>query len=103
MTPSEFDSLADTVLMRIAQALDESGADRDCETKGAGVLLLEFADGGRIDVNRHAAAQRLVRAGQVPVQQRGGGVARAAWYFARAAVRARRASGASTGHKQALA
>jgi len=59
MTPSEFDSLADTVLMRIAQALDESGADCDCETKGEGVLELEFSDGGRIVVNRHSAAQEI--------------------------------------------
>src|SRR2546426_10291315 len=59
MTPSEFDSLADTVLMRIAQALDESGADCDCETKGEGVLELEFSDGSRIVVNRHSAAQEI--------------------------------------------
>jgi len=59
MTPSEFDSLADTVLMRIAQALDESGADCDCETKGEGVLELEFSDGGRIVVNRHSTAQEI--------------------------------------------
>jgi len=34
MTPSEFDSLADAVLTRIAQALDESEADCDCEPRG---------------------------------------------------------------------
>jgi len=59
MTPSEFDSLADTVLTRIAQALDESEADCDCETKGEGVLELEFPDGSRIVVNRHSAAQEI--------------------------------------------
>ena len=59
MTPSEFDSLADTVLTLIAQALDESEADCDCETKGEGVLELEFSDGSRIVVNRHSAAQEI--------------------------------------------
>lgn len=59
MTPSEFESLADTALLRIAQALDESEADCDCETKGEGVLELEFSDGSRIVVNRHSAAQEI--------------------------------------------
>ena len=59
MTPSEFDSLADAALARIAQALDESEADCDCETKGGSVLEIEFADGSRIVVNRHSAAQEI--------------------------------------------
>ena len=59
MTPSEFDSLADAMLERIAQALEESGADCECEPKGSGVLELEFADGSRIVVNRHSAAREI--------------------------------------------
>ncbi len=59
MTASEFESMADATLARIAQAVDESGADCDCETKGAGVLELEFADASRILVNRHSAAQEI--------------------------------------------
>jgi CyaY protein len=59
MNPSEFESLTDTMLERIAQALEESAADCDCEPKGSGVLQLEFADGSRIIVNRHAAAQEI--------------------------------------------
>jgi CyaY protein len=59
MTASEFDSMADTTLERIAQALDESGADCDCEPKGAGVLELEFADASRIIINRQSAAQEI--------------------------------------------
>jgi CyaY protein len=59
MTPSEFESLADAMLERIAQALEESAADCDCEPKGSGVLQLEFIDGSRIVVNRHAAAQEI--------------------------------------------
>ena len=59
MTPSEFESLADTTLERIAQVLEESAADCDCEPKGSGVLELEFADGSRIVVNRHSAAREI--------------------------------------------
>ena len=59
MTTSDFDSLADAMLERIAQALEESGADCDCEPKGSGVLEFEFADGSRIVVNRHSAAREI--------------------------------------------
>ena len=59
MTPSEFDRLADAMLERIARAVEESGADCDCEPKDAGVLELEFADGSRIVVNRHSAARQI--------------------------------------------
>lgn len=59
MTASEFDNIADATLERVAQALDESGADCDCGPKGAGVLEIEFADASRIIVNRHSAAQEI--------------------------------------------
>jgi CyaY protein len=59
MTPSEFESQADAMLEKIARAVEDSGADCDCETKGSGVLELEFADGSRIIVNRHSAAQEI--------------------------------------------
>jgi CyaY protein len=59
MTPSEFETLADAMLEKIAQAVDETAADCDCEPKGSGVLELEFADGSRIVVNRHSAAQEI--------------------------------------------
>ena len=59
MNPSEFDSLADAMLERIARAVEESGADCDCEPKGSGVLELEFDDGSRIVVNRHSAARQI--------------------------------------------
>jgi len=59
MTPSEFDSLADAMLERIARAVEESGADCDCEPEDAGVMELEFDDGSRIVVNRHSAARQI--------------------------------------------
>jgi CyaY protein len=59
MTPSEFESLADAMLERIARSVEDSGADCYCEPKASGVLELEFADGTRIVVNRHSAAQEI--------------------------------------------
>jgi CyaY protein len=59
MKPSEFERVADAMLERIARVVEESGAECDCEPKGAGVLELEFADGSRIVVNRHSAAQQI--------------------------------------------
>jgi iron-sulfur cluster assembly protein CyaY len=59
MTPNEFDKLADAMLERIAAAIEESGADCDYESKGSGVLEIEFADASRIVVNRHSAAQEI--------------------------------------------
>jgi len=59
MTPSEFESLADAALERIARVVEDSGAECDCEPKGSGVLELEFADASRIVINRHSAAQEI--------------------------------------------
>jgi CyaY protein len=59
MSPTEFESLADATLDKIARAVEESGAECDCESKGSGMLELEFADSGRIVVNRHSAAQEI--------------------------------------------
>lgn len=59
MTESEFNGLADACLERLSRALDESGVDCDWELKDGGVLELEFPNGSRIIVNRHAAAQEI--------------------------------------------
>ncbi|HTQ75070.1 MAG TPA: iron donor protein CyaY [Burkholderiales bacterium] len=59
MIPSEFESQADAMLEKIARAVEESGADCDCEPRGSGVLEIEFPDGSRIIVNRHSAAQEI--------------------------------------------
>ena len=59
MNESEFNHLADAALERVSRALEESGVDCDWELKAGGVLELEFADGTRMVVNRHAAAQQI--------------------------------------------
>lgn len=59
MTESEFEALADAAIAALERALEGSTLDVDIEMKGSGVLELEFADGGRIVVNRHTAAREL--------------------------------------------
>ena len=59
MTESEFEALADEVIAALERALEASALDVDLEMKGSGVLELEFADGGKIIVNRHTAAREI--------------------------------------------
>ena len=56
---SEFNRLADETLQRIARALDDAAVDCDSGFKGEGVLEVEFADGARLIINRHAAAREI--------------------------------------------
>lgn len=59
MNDSEFSALADRALARIEAALEASGADLDFELGPGGVLEIEFVDGSKIIVNRHAAAREI--------------------------------------------
>ena len=59
MNDGEFTALADAALKRIDTALEASGADLDFAMVSAGVMEIEFDDGSKIIVNRHAAAQEL--------------------------------------------
>ena len=59
MNDNEFNTLADTALARIEAGLEASGADLDFAMVSAGVLEIEFADGSKIIVNRHGAAQEM--------------------------------------------
>lgn len=56
---TEFNALAEATLARIETALDDCGADVDYEVMPGGVLELEFADGSKIIVNRHAIAREI--------------------------------------------
>ncbi len=58
MTESEFNELADAVFERIEQAVDRSGKDIECSLTG-GVLELEFDDGSKIIINRHAPNREI--------------------------------------------
>jgi CyaY protein len=59
MTDAEFESLADATLAALERAIDRVELDVDLQTKGAGVLELEFADGAKLIVNRHTAAREI--------------------------------------------
>lgn len=59
MDEKEFDRRAGEMLARIEAALEHCGADLDFELAPGGVLEIEFADGGKIIVNRHGAAREI--------------------------------------------
>jgi CyaY protein len=59
MTDSEFEALAQETLDAVESALEASAVDADVERKAGGVLELEFADGAKMVINRHAAAREI--------------------------------------------
>src|SRR3954464_1843050 len=59
MDETEFAALAEQALSRIETSLEESGVDADVELKPGGVIEIEFADGSRMIINRHAAAREI--------------------------------------------
>ena len=59
MTEAEFNTLAEAALAKIEAILEHCSADLDCMPMGDGVLEIDFADGGKIIVNRHLASQEL--------------------------------------------
>lgn len=59
MTDSEFEVLADAALAALERGVEALDVDLDLQRKAAGVLELEFADGGKMIVNRHAAAREI--------------------------------------------
>lgn len=59
MDESEFTVRADAVFARLDQALDRSTADVDWEIQPGGVIEIEFGDGSKIIVNRHAVAKEI--------------------------------------------
>lgn len=59
MEETEFAALAERVLERIEAALEASGVDADVELKAGGVMEIEYADGSKMVINRHAAAREI--------------------------------------------
>ena len=59
LNDTEFEALATRALERVEAALEASGIDADFELKEGGVLEVEFADGSKMIVNRHAAAREI--------------------------------------------
>lgn len=59
MTDTEFEALAGTALAAVERTIEAAGLDIDIQAKGAGVLELEFQDGSKMIINRHAAAREI--------------------------------------------
>ena len=59
MNDSEFIALADKAMKSIEAMLETSTVDLDFALVSSGVLEIELADGGKIIVNRHGAAQEI--------------------------------------------
>jgi CyaY protein len=59
MNEAEFSERADAALSRIEAALEDSGVDADVERKEGGIVDIEYADGSRMIINRHAAAREI--------------------------------------------
>jgi len=59
MEETEFAELAERTLVRIEASLEESGVDADVEMKPGGVIEIEYADGSKMVINRHAAAREI--------------------------------------------
>ena len=59
MTESEFETLAGAALAALESAFEASLPDADVQTKGEGVLEIEFDDGSKMVINRHGAAREI--------------------------------------------
>ena len=59
MTDSEFETLAGNALAALERAFEVALPEADIQTKGTGVLEIEFEDGSKMVINRHAAAREI--------------------------------------------
>ena len=59
MNETDFEAQASATLEALEQALENCGEDLDFELKAGGILEIEFEDGSKIIVNRHAAAREI--------------------------------------------
>lgn len=59
MTDTEFEALAEAALAALETAFESTAPDAGLETKGTGVLEVEFDNGAKIVINRHTAAREI--------------------------------------------
>ena len=59
MNEIDFEAQAGAALEALERALENAGEDLDYELKAGGILEIEFEDGSKIIVNRHAAAREI--------------------------------------------
>ena len=59
MTESEFETLAGAALAALESAFEANAPDADVQSKGEGLIEIEFEDGSKMVINRHAAAREI--------------------------------------------
>lgn len=59
MDETAFNALAEAELLRIEARLEACGVELDLEQKPGGVLEVEFDNGTKLIINRHAAAREI--------------------------------------------
>ena len=59
MTESEFEALAGAALAALESAFEANAPNADVQSKGAGLLEIEFEDGSKMIINRHGAAREI--------------------------------------------
>lgn len=59
MNETDFEAQAGATLEALERALENCGEDLDFELKAGGILEIEFDDGAKIIINRHAAAREI--------------------------------------------
>ena len=59
LAENDFLALAETELQALEHALDHCNAEIDYELQPGGILELEFENGSKIIINRHAAAREI--------------------------------------------
>jgi len=59
MNETDFEAQSGATLEALERALENCGEDLDFELKAGGILEIEFDDGSKIIVNRHAAAREI--------------------------------------------
>lgn len=59
MTESEFSDIADETLERIERSVEACEVEIDTELRDGGVLELEFENGSKIIINRHAVGREI--------------------------------------------
>lgn len=59
VTESEFEEQAGAALAALESAFESGAPDVDVQSKGAGLLEIEFDNGSKMIINRHAAAREI--------------------------------------------
>ena len=59
MNETDFEAQATATLGALERALESCGEDFDFELKAGGILEIEFEEGTKVIINRHAAAREI--------------------------------------------